>query len=169
MSLEIKAARATAGSMQGISWGAITRGLGSAAGWLSGVLGGGQQPAQPVTRTPGLSGVVQRILPGGATGYETRTPAAAAAPMIAEPGMTIACPSGYRPNKSGYYVADGNGGGIWVAPGTKCVKKRRRNSLNPRAASRAMSRIEGAKKASRSLDRFSIKCKKCGKMNCREH
>lgn len=173
MSLEMKAARARAGSPeQGLAWGTVLSGLGSAAGWLGGFLGGRKpQPGQTtstsqVTRTPGLSGLAQRVFPGGKTGYQVTSlgrPAAAAsmATPIAE-GTTIACPSGYQPNKSDYFLKDGT----FIAKGTKCVKRRRRNSLNPRAASRAAARLTGAKKAMRALDHIKIQCKKCGKTSC---
>jgi hypothetical protein len=52
-------------------------------------------------------------------------------------------------NRSGYYTKGG-----YVAPGTKCVTNRRRNPLNPRALSRAMSRVHGAQKAVKALVRF---------------
>jgi hypothetical protein len=62
---------------------------------------------------------------------------------------TGGCPSGYHPNKSGYYTKGG-----YVAPGTACVKNRKRNPLNPRAASRAMARLTSAKKATRAITKF---------------
>lgn len=166
MSLEMKAARAMAGTQQGISWGAITKGLGSAAGWLSGILGGGgpgKQAPRPQTYGGGRPGLDLGDVAPGVFTRRGAMPPRMMPPMqtASQNGMTISCPSGYRPNKSGYYVADGNGGGIYVAPGTKCVKKRRRNSLNPRAASRAMARIEGGKKAAEMFNRVTIRKKKC--------
>lgn len=56
-------------------------------------------------------------------------------------------------NRTGYFLKNGQ----YVAPGTKCVANRRRNPLNPRALSRAMSRLSSAKKAVKALDRFEIK------------
>lgn len=73
---------------------------------------------------------------------------------------------GYHVNKTGYWVKVrdqmGNWGGQWqrIEAGTKWVKNRRRNPLNPRAASRAISRITSAKKATAMLGRVSIR-KKC--------
>ena len=93
--------------------------------------GRGQIPA------PGVAGVMQRAIPGGATGMQ-------------------GCGNGTRPNKSGYYVQ----GGQYVAPGTVCVKRRRMNPLNPRALSKAMRRIESAKRAASVLNRITIR-KKC--------
>jgi len=60
--------------------------------------------------------------------------------------------SGYHWNKTGYYTRAG-----YVAPGTKEVKNRRRNSLNPRALDRALSRVTSAKKASKKLSRVTIR------------
>jgi hypothetical protein len=62
-----------------------------------------------------------------------------------------ACPVGYHWNRTSYYTKSGH-----VAKGTKCVRNRRRNPLNPRAMSRAMSRIHSAKKAAHFLDRIQI-------------
>jgi hypothetical protein len=62
------------------------------------------------------------------------------------------CPSGYHVNKSGYYTRQG-----YVAPGTQCVKNRKRNPLNPRAASRALSRLTSTRKAMRGIERLMNK------------
>lgn len=66
-------------------------------------------------------------------------------------------PAGYRLNKSSYFLRDGT----FVEKGTRWVKARRRNPLNPRAADRAISRLESAKKATTRLNRISIRKKKC--------
>jgi len=87
--------------------------------------------------TPGVAGRVQRFLPGGATGME-------------------GCGNGTRPNKSGYWLQSGQ----YVEPGSVCVARRRMNPLNPRALSRAMRRIESAKRATSVLSRITIR-KKC--------
>ena len=123
-----------------------------AAGVASSLLGGGmrsgpgfqQIPFQPIPMqtagqipAPGVAGFMQRAIPGGATGMQ-------------------GCGNGTRPNKSGYYVQ----GGQYVAPGTVCVKRRRMNPLNPRALSKAMRRIESAKRATTVLNRITIR-KKC--------
>ena len=126
-----------------------------AAGVASGLLAGGTPPpavgpgfrrfsgpmipmqAPGQVPVPGVAGAVQRFLPGGATGMQ-------------------GCGNGTRPNKSGYYVQ----GGQYVAPGTVCVKRRRMNPLNPRALSKAMRRIESAKRATAVLSRITIR-KKC--------
>lgn len=89
---------------------------------------------------PGTRGAIERFVPGGRTGL-------------------MACPSGQHPNKTAYWTKSEG----FIEAGTKCVKNRRRNPLNPRAASRAIQRIESAKKATRSLSRITIKCNRCGK------
>ena len=75
-----------------------------------------------------------------------------------------ACPVGRHLNKSSYFLNDGT----FIQKGSRCVKNRRRNPLNPRAASRAISRLESAKKATRSIDRFSIKCRRHSRAGCKE-
>jgi len=123
-----------------------------AAGVASSLLGGGQ-PRGPGFRgfgaagvpltlsqqvpTPGVVGSIQRAVPGGATGMQ-------------------GCGRGARPNKSGYWLKSGQ----YVAPETVCVKSRRMNPLNPRALSKAMRRIESAKRAASVLNRITIR-KKC--------
>ena len=61
--------------------------------------------------------------------------------------------AGYHWNKSGYFLKDGT----WIAKGTRQVKNRRRNPLNPRALDRSISRITSAKRASKKLGRISIR------------
>lgn len=57
---------------------------------------------------------------------------------------------GHHMNKQTYFTRNGA-----VPAGTKCVKNRRRNPLNPRALSRAMSRVASAQKAVRCLGLFA--------------
>lgn len=71
-------------------------------------------------------------------------------------GAQVACPPGFRANKSSYFLRDGT----FVAAGSKCVRSRRRNPLNPRALDRAISRVSSAKRASSKLGAISIR-KKC--------
>ncbi len=92
-------------------------------------------------RRPGVVGAMQRIVPGGETGFEV---------------AQVACPSGFHANKSDYFLRDGT----FVPKGSKCVRNRRRNPLNPRAASRAISRIKSAKNAAKMLSNVTIR-KKC--------
>lgn len=118
---------------------------GAVAATIPGLLGGGgpkglpsNLPALPM---PGVGGAIARALPGGSSGYVS------AAPM-----------RGYRLNKTGYWLKDGT----YVPPQSRYVKSRRRNALNPRALSRAMARIESAKKASKGMSRITIRKKSCG-------
>ena len=96
---------------------------------------GGTPAGQPIQTGLGRR---QAFFPGGAT------------------GMGEGCGQGHRPNKSGYWLNSGQ----YVEPGTVCVKRRRMNPLNPRALSKAMRRIESAKRATAVLGRITIR-KKC--------
>jgi len=103
---------------------------------------GFQLPQSPV---PGVIGAIQRGLPGGATGFEGTGP----------PGP------GYKLNKSDYFVkadpSDPNSPGVFVPEGTRWVKIRHRNPLNPRALSKAIGRVGSAKKATTMLGRITIR------------
>ena len=72
---------------------------------------------------------------------------------IGEQAPAQGIPSGYRLNKSDYFLKDGT----FVPKGTKLVKIRRRNAMNPKALSRAMSRISMAKNAAKKLSRVTIR------------
>lgn len=155
----------TLGKIAGGAIGLITGGpAGAVAGWtaggkIGGALEGGSKPAVatpsfvpagasfPVVGSPGVTGSLQRLIPGGATGYQVNVPAAAAGAAAG------GCPSGYRANKSGYFLKSGE----YVAPGTRCVKIRRRNPANPRALDRAISRLDGAKRLQHKLAGFSTR------------
>jgi hypothetical protein len=65
-------------------------------------------------------------------------------------GVAICALKGTHMNRTGYYTQQG-----YVQAGTRCVKNRRRNPLNPRALSRAMSRIASAQKAVKCLHLFA--------------
>ena len=54
---------------------------------------------------------------------------------------------GYHLNSSSYFLRDGT----FVPKGTRAVKNRRRNPANARATSRAISRINGAKRMQHTL------------------
>jgi len=130
--------------------GLVTGGpLGAVGGIIGGISGGGGggsklsslptfQPTGPgpgVVPTPGPGGFLSRITPGGSTGYQP----------------SGAPPKGYRLNKSGYFLKDGT----YVAPETRYVKIRRRNSMNPRALSRSIARVNGAKRIQHTLSEIS--------------
>ncbi|MEN8184452.1 MAG: hypothetical protein ABFS46_18155, partial [Myxococcota bacterium] len=77
-----------------------------------------------------------------------------------ENGENGACPPGYRRNKTSYFLRDGS----FVEKGSRCVKVRRRNALNPRALDRAIGRVTGAKRAASKLGCITVrkpKCKTC--------
>jgi len=103
----------------------------------------------PVTRTPGVRGFVQRVLPGGATGFETVGPAGSPLP-----------PRGFHLNKTGYFLTSPAEFGQFVEPFSRFVRNRRRNPGNMRAADRAISRIESAKRMAKRLSRITVR-KKC--------
>jgi hypothetical protein len=73
-------------------------------------------------------------------------------------GTKICCPSGWHPNKTAYFtrgIRDG-GGPRWIPAGTKCVRNRRTNPLNPSALSRAGSRLYQGKQANKWLQKVTI-------------
>lgn len=75
------------------------------------------------------------------------------------------CAPGFHLNRATYFLKNGTR----IAKGSRCVRDRRMNPLNPRAASKAIKRIGRAKAATDSLDRVSIKCKRCRKVTCECH
>lgn len=103
------------------------------------------RPPQQIPE-PGFVPFIERLVPGGATG------------MMQDPSYQAgkASSPGYHWNKTGYFLKDGT----WVEKGTKQVKNRRRNPLNPRALDRSMSRITSAKRASKKLGRITIRAAK---------
>jgi hypothetical protein len=173
MSMQIKLARAsTQGSgrvMPGIGDPGLFGFLGSvakkAAGFLPGPIGGivtgilGGAAAGGLSRNgqivskfqeiqqlpgppkPGPIEAIRRAIPGGQTGRFEQ----------------VACATGFHPNKADYFLKDGT----FVPEGTKCVKNRRRNPLNPKALDRAMGRITSAKKKEENLKRITIRKKVC--------
>jgi hypothetical protein len=152
--------------------------VGIAAGAVGGLLAGSKAQQSPgIVQTTG--GVLTRSTANGgwSGGFTLPLPGPTGVkvnPLAIVPGgqpftqsvadrqITGGCPSGYHPNKSDYFLSNGT----FVAKGSRCVKNRRRNALNPRAASRAISRIESAKKASTALDRVTVRCRRCGKARC---
>ena len=88
---------------------------------------------------------------GSKTSYYPTAPSAAAP-------AGLGCAKGHHLNKTGYFTKKQG----WVEPGSRCVKNRRRNPLNPRALSRSISRLSSAKNAARFLSRVSVREKGCG-------
>lgn len=74
-------------------------------------------------------------------------------------------PSGYKLNKTGYFVERDKGnpaaGGEWVAPGTRVVRKRRPNAANSRKTNRAIAQVTRAKNMAKDLNRITIRKKSC--------
>ncbi len=89
-----------------------------------------QLPGAPMgaPRT-GVRAAIARALPGGDT------------------GLGGGCSSGFHPNKTAYFLRDGT----FVDVGTRCVKNRRRNPLNPRALDRSLGRIASTGNALKRL------------------
>jgi len=113
-----------------------------------------QGPRQ-VVPVPGIRGALERAFPGGATGVQI-----AGAGGAIGVGVGLGCPSGFHPNKSSYYRGDGAGGVVRVLKGTMCVRNRRMNALNPRAATRSIARVGAGKRASAVFNRITIRKKK---------
>ena len=100
------------------------------------------------------SGRITTIGPGGSL-FATGTGPEATA-YYSSPAQTSTCGDGghgTHRNKTSYRLKDGT----LVAKGSKCVKNRRRNPLNPRALNRAVSRVAAAKHYAKMLDRIEIK------------
>lgn len=124
---------------------------------FSGVQIGGPSGVQVGTSRPGVGTAVAPTGPG-VTG------------ALVGAGAGTPCVAGYHYNKSRYYSTRY---GV-VEKGSVCVKNRRRNPLNPRALSRAMSRVKSAQKAVRCLQLFagpaaraSSKARSNGKSGCK--
>jgi len=118
----------------------------------------------PTLSRPGIGSGVQI---GGPSGLQigsfplgTNLPSSpSSGPLVGSQQAAACTVRGYHHNKSTYYTKKY---GV-IQKGTVCVKNRRRNPLNPRALSRALARLESAKKATSCLARYSIRPKKgCG-------
>jgi hypothetical protein len=101
------------------------------------------QQSYPIIKKPGARGAVERVLPGGESGYMVQ-------------GMAGPAPSGYHWNKADYFLRDGT----FIPKGSKLVKNRRRNPANIKATNRAISRVASAKKHAQTLGRVTIRKKK---------
>lgn len=161
---------------------------GAIARTLTSKIFGGAQPAAP-TALPTAVRTLPPIMNGGFLGTVAARARAAALPQYVPPALpesafapqgtitmptgevgfdttpAIGCPQGYKPNKSGYYRrirSPGNpeGSVFYIAPKSRCVKIRKRNPANPRAADRAVNRIQSAKRFATKMNRITIR-KKC--------
>lgn len=92
--------------------------------------------------------------------------AAGGTPVAVAPNGKVCELKGFHLNKSAYYRHRSRVFGVdaeLVQPGQVCVRNRRMNPLNPRALSRAMTRIASAKRAASFLGRVTIRKRKgCG-------
>lgn len=73
------------------------------------------------------------------------------------------CPKGYHPNKTSYFLNDGT----FIAKGSRCVKYRRMNVLNPRALRKGIRRGKGAIKLLRKTSGamgYSVVAKRAPKL-----
>lgn len=98
--------------------------------------------------TQGFNGLPFQDVPGGPGPSPAPLPTQAM-PQVGgcppRPGAVAAvrCETGCHPNKADYFLKNGT----LVLKGTRCVRNRRRNPLNPRALDRAISRIGSAQNA----------------------
>lgn len=104
-------------------------------------------PQQVMVPRPGVVARVQRFLPGGATG----TMSVPVSSVFGPNGNGLACGSGFRPNKTSYFLRDGT----FIEEGSRCVKRRQRNPMNPRALSRAIGRIDAGKRFQNRMSEIS--------------
>jgi len=154
------------GFLSGGPLGALRGGLSTLAGGSSATVGGmktGLVTGIPQgTALPGTGVQIQlpRIGKGGLEmgGIQVGSfPAQPLGPMT--PGTAVAvgsngklCIAGHHLNKTTYFTRRGK-----VEAGTACVKNRHMNPLNPRAASRAMRRLDGFSRATRSIEKMMVK------------
>ena len=158
------------GGIKGAVGGLVTGGpLGAIGGAIGGFTGAGQtSPTQVPTlppmmtlptqlqavngrRPPTTGERIQEFLPGGKTGYEGRTEEEMRA------GKRDGLPSGWHWNKSGHFLKSG----AYVYPGTKAVRNRKMNPLNPSAVKSSMKRLGRAKTAAKDINRVTIRKKAC--------
>lgn len=166
MSLALKSARAaTQGTHRGqVQAGGLGGFLKGVARGVGGFLVGGPAGAAAAALGPALAPKRQDPAPGipfpfpGPGGIRVNPGAAlpGGRPFIQREGQyagesKLACPSGYHPNKSDYFLKDGT----FIAKGSRCVRNRRRNPMNPRALDRAIGRMNSAKKLQNKLSEFS--------------
>lgn len=109
--------------------------------------------------TPGFSGVnvggpsgvtIGTVKPGSGLAAPARPTPLLPSGSTAQYAAKACGIAGYHYNKTTYYTHGGA-----VPKGTKCVRNRKRNPLNPRALSRAMARVASAQRAVRCLKLFA--------------
>lgn len=158
------------GGIKGAATGLVTGGpLGLIGGAIGGFTGAGQtsptqaptlppmialprniqEPPRPNGRPPTMAERGQMIVPGGRTGYEAMTEEQQRAGKQAG--------GGFHWNKSGHFLKSGE----YVYPGTKLVRNRKMNPLNPSAVKSSMKRLGRAKTAAKDINRVTIRKKAC--------
>lgn len=181
MSLQIKASKAqgdpglfgflgkAVGTLTGVATSFIPGPAGAIARGLQRKVFGGGAPTRALPQPSVLP-----ALPTAATYTRSAVPFVGETMNLAQQGTgtaievavdatpAIACPKGYKPNKSGYYRRiktpyDPVGQVYYIQPKSRCVKIRKRNAANPRAADRAISRIESAKRFAKRMNRVTIR------------
>ena len=106
-------------------------------------------PRPPQVPVPGARGAIERFLPYGETG------------MMDDPRYRAgkASQSGWHWNKSGYFLKSGE----YVEAGTRQVRNRKMNPLNPSAVKSSIRRLGRAKTAAKDIGRVTIRKKECTK------
>lgn len=101
----------------------------------------------PQIKEPGIVAWGERLIPGGQTG------------MMDDPRYRAGKPSqsGWHWNKSGYFLKSGE----YVEAGTKQVRNRKMNPLNPSAVKSSIRRLGRAKTAAKDINRITIRKKPC--------
>jgi hypothetical protein len=139
------------GGVSGAITGAATPFIGTSTRAAAGLAQPAGGPGVPRTAIPTLP------LPGGArlTGPNLLMAPPTSAPRTGtgtmSNGMKLACPAGFHPNKASYFLKSGQ----FVPEGTRCVRNRRRNPLNPRALRKAIGRIDAGKTWQAKLSEIS--------------
>jgi len=111
-----------------------------------------QRPGKTPGRPPALE--IPAFTPGEPRVLgEQRFRARQQAEVAMVTGVSIACPSGFHPNKGGYFTLKSG----FVEKGSKCVKNRRRNPMNPRALDRAIRRVDAGKSLQGKLAEITTK------------
>lgn len=119
-------------------------------------------PAGPAVSV-GRPGMFASAAPVGRQIAPPRGVALATMPAASVAAAGGVCPSGFRPNKTSYFLRTGE----FVAAGTRCVRRRRRNPANARAMSRAIGRIDLGKRFQHML--ANVETKKFTKAGKRKH
>jgi hypothetical protein len=139
------------GGVSGAITGAATPFIGTstraAAGLAQPTSGPGVPPRGTVMVNPpftGARGVGVSVAPAPTSAPRTGTGTMAN-------GTRLACPAGFHPNKASYFLKSGQ----FVPEGTRCVRNRRRNPLNPRALRKAIGRIDAGKTWQAKLSEIS--------------